>query len=213
MKPMILLTHGSRHPHASAGFDALAQAVGTLLPELEVHIAHLEFSEDTLAAVSARTGDGAVVVPLLFSSGYHSTIDVPEEIAEVPQDLTLAQPLGAGEDIAQVLISKIPRDHTGQVVVWSVGSSRQGAKDDIDRLVALVAKQTGLDVVSLTATNILKTFDELEPGYVVVPLFVTEGLLLDAAHHKAAPNTFIAAPLAASLAPIVAARYLEAVAP
>lgn len=208
--PLVLLSHGSRHPHAQAGLDRLADAVRKQI-DAEVAVAHLEFSDDTLAAVVKRLGGRAVVVPLLFSSGYHSRVDVPEEVRAVDGEVVLADAIGASQDVAEVVARLITAqsDRRG-AVVWSVGSSMSDARRDIDALVAQVAALVDVPVVHVAATNCSKKLESF-PGYTVVPLFVTDGLLLDKARREAAKGSTVLGPLAEELAPVVVQRYRDAV--
>lgn len=223
MEPLILLSHGSRHPRAQAGIDALGAAVQAQLG-VRVADAHLDFSEVTLPVVArrlARAGHTrAVVVPLLFSSGYHARIDVPEEVAAARRlsgmDVLLSPTLGAGEDVADVLAGTARRDNprARELIVYPVGSSRAEAVADYDRLAARVHAASGLPTRWHPATRAPRPFGELHAaGGHVLPLFVTEGLLLDKARADLPHGTTLSGPLAASLAPIVAARYRQAVTP
>lgn len=77
MPALITLSHGSRHPGAAAGIERLTQATG-LRP---ARAAHLEFNEPNLTTAAlelAQLGETeAIVVPLLFTQGYHQRVDVP----------------------------------------------------------------------------------------------------------------------------------------
>ena len=80
MTALITLSHGSRHPDAAASVEALTRAAAELSGVPAV-AAHLEFSAPTLEAaaqgLAARGEHEAVVVPLLFTEGYHQRVDVP----------------------------------------------------------------------------------------------------------------------------------------
>ena len=110
MPALITLSHGSRHPGAAAGIERLTQATG-LRP---ARAAHLEFNEPDLTAAAlelAQMGETeAIVVPLLFTQGYHQRVDVPRALAAASQtshlSLHLAAGLGTGEDLARVLASR-----------------------------------------------------------------------------------------------------------
>ncbi len=82
MPALITLSHGSRHPGAAAGIERLTQATG-LRP---ARAAHLEFNEPDLTTAAlelAQLGETeAVVVPLLFTQGYHQRVDVPRALAD-----------------------------------------------------------------------------------------------------------------------------------
>ena len=106
MTALITLSHGSRHPRAKEGIRALTEAAAEKLG-VEWADAHLEFDRPTLAeAAAALSSSRAIVVPLLFTRAFHAKVDVPAHLAEAREhcDLTLAEPLGTGPDIALSLI-------------------------------------------------------------------------------------------------------------
>lgn len=224
--PLILLSHGSRHPKAHAGVAQLAAATLPLLgPQVgSASIAHLEFHSLTLDRVVgelAAAGERrAVVVPLLFTRGYHSTEDVPEEIRAAERDhgveLILAEGLGSGADLAEILASGARADAAAaaRLVLHPVGSTRPQAQADVDALAGLIAERLDRPVEVVPATNATRTLAEVEAEHGrihVLPLFVTAGLLLDKAAAALGPGSGISAPLFTDLAPVVAARYTAAV--
>ena len=212
MLPLILLSHGSRHADAQAGIDALVRAV---VGELgcEVVDAHLDFSERTLTTVAKRY-DRAVVVPLLFSSGYHARADVPAEVAAAQEEtgceLLLADTLGVGPEIAELLARGTPEGKN--LVLYPVGSSRMQARADYTTLQDTLARITGRSVEVIPATGEGNGLGQLGDRSVhVMPLFVTDGLLLDKARAQLNESSTISAPLTAALAPVVSSRYRQAV--
>lgn len=221
--PLIVLSHGSRHPHAHAGVAKLAAATLPLLqPQTRsAAIAHLEFHRLTLDFVVSTLGDDreAVVVPLLFTRGYHTTEDVPAEIGEAERDhgvkLILADGLGSGPDLADILAERARADASAdaRLVLYPVGSSRKQSQDDVDALAALVAERLDRPVDVVPATNATRTLTDVEAEHGpihVLPLFVTHGLLLDKAASSLSADSSISAPLFPDLAPLVAARYAAA---
>lgn len=212
MLPLILLSHGSRHTDAQAGIDALVRAVAGELGCV-VEDAHLDFSERTLRAVAKRHSR-AVVVPLLFSSGYHARADVPAEVAaaqeETGGELILADTLGVGEDVAQLLARDVPEGK--DLVLYPVGSSRMQARADYVALQDTLARITGRIPQVIPATGEGSGLAQLGDRSVhVMPLFVTDGLLLDKARAALNESSTISAPLTAALAPVVSSRYRQAV--
>lgn len=209
MTAIIILSHGSRHPEAEGGIGTLARAVESLTGMPTV-AAHLEFTAPSLAdaarSLRAAGVTEAVVVPLLFTRGYHATYDVPQVIqaAENVSGLTLrhGKPLGAGADVAQLLAGRV-RDSHAHLVVYAVGSANVQANQDVERLAVRVADLTGQSTSVVFATRggrkALAEQRALYGRVEILPLFVTQGLLLDAAGPDARP-------LGDALAPIVAAR-------
>lgn len=240
MTALITLSHGSRHPAAAPHVEALTRAAGELAG-VPAMAAHLEFNEPTLEVVAqemAQRGErDAVVVPLLFTEGYHQRVDVPSAIvsASASSGLVLrrARGLGTGEDMAQLLAAQVPAG-SDKVVVYSVGSSDEQANDAVAYLARRVGELTGCDAEVAYATRDARDAHARDAhasrgnswnreagriassshSEVVVPLFVSPGLLLDRlASHTDNPSNpqhrKVLPPLGESLADIVSRRFQE----
>ena len=230
MTALITLSHGSRHPAAAPHVEALTRAAGELagVPALA---AHLEFNEPTLHSAAqemAQYGErDAIVVPLLFTEGYHQRVDVPTAIdgAAASSGLSLrrARGLGTGEDMAQLLAARVPAG-ADKVVVYSVGSSAEQANAAVADLARRVGEITGCVAEAAYATRDARDAHASRNDRiwdapsahreVVVPLFVSPGLLLDRlAPSSDNPSTpqhrKVLPPLGEALAGIVSQRFLE----
>ena len=217
MTALITLSHGSRKPGAAAGIERLTQATGVR----PARAAHLEFNEPDLTTAAlelAQLGEtDAIVVPLLFTQGYHQRVDVPRALADASQashlSLHLTAGLGTGEDIARVLASRtLPGD--SHVVIYSVGSSDTAANDAIRELAHRTFALTGVPTTVEFATRggregIVSLCREYpDPARVrVIPLFVAEGLLLD---RLAGVPATVDRPLGTDLAGLVVDRFRQA---
>lgn len=243
MTALITLSHGSRHPAAAPHVEALTRAAGSLAG-VPAMAAHLEFNEPTLEAATQELAQrgvrDAVVVPLLFTEGYHQRVDVPSAIhrASAASGLFLrrARGLGTGEDMAQLLAAQVPAG-SDKVVVYSVGSSDEQANDAVANLARRVGELTGCDAEVAYATRdardaraahardahasrgdsrnrVAGRIASSSHSEVVVPLFVSPGLLLDRlASHSDNPSNpqhrKVLPPLGESLADIVSRRFQE----
>lgn len=248
MTALITLSHGSRHPAAAPHVEALTRAAG-LLAGVPAMAAHLEFNEPTLEAATQELAQrgvrDAVVVPLLFTEGYHQRVDVPAAIvsASASSGLVLRRAcgLGTGEDMAQLLAAQVPAG-SDKVVVYSVGSSDEQANDAVANLARRVGELTGCDAEVAYATRDARDaraahardahardahasrseswnreagrIASSSHSEVVVPLFVSPGLLLDRlASHSDNPSNpqhrKVLPPLGESLADIVSRRFQE----
>lgn len=243
MTALITLSHGSRHPAAAPHVEALTRAAGSLAG-VPAMAAHLEFNEPTLEAATQELAQrgvrDAVVVPLLFTEGYHQRVDVPAAIvsASASSGLVLrrARGLGTGEDMAQLLAAQVPAG-SDKVVVYSVGSSDEQANDAVANLARRVGELTGCDAEVAYATRDARDaraahardahasrgdsrnreagrIASSSHSEVVVPLFVSPGLLLDRlASHSDNPSNpqhrKVLPPLGESLADIVSRRFQE----
>ena len=213
MTALITLSHGSRHPRAKEGIRALTEAAAAKLG-VEWADAHLEFDTPTLADAArelARAGHReAVVVPLLFTRAFHAKVDVPEAVrlAREHMRVVLAEPLGAGEDIADALASRVPAD-ASRVVLYPVGTSNEEQAKRYEALAGAVEKHTARPTVVVAATRGgTDALQELAPFH-LLPLFVTHGTLLDSAYRALPKGCTASEPLTTALAGVVAHRYLQ----
>ncbi|CAM2809818.1 sirohydrochlorin chelatase [Corynebacterium propinquum] len=151
MTALITLSHGSRHPQAVGLINELSAAAANRAG-LEGYSSHLEFNAPDLhTAVAEAIADGhkhLVIVPLLFTRGFHQKVDVPQQLAAVRQqaqragvDVELADGLGTGLAMEELLSRVIARDAPAgaHVVLVSVGSSDHAANASVDKLARRVA--------------------------------------------------------------------------
>lgn len=238
---LITLAHGSRHRRASFGVDSLTRAAARRARTDGNTPAFLDFEDPSLIdAADGLSYDGidkAVVVPLLFCEGYHQNNDVPEALAEAraavasDMELLLAEPLGLRDDVAECVATHALRAATPNliVIVYAVGSSVPGANDAVedfaDRVGKRLSKALGAPVTTAAAfatrggVDIVKrAVHENADSVVVVPLFVTDGLLLQSVSTLAEPEgpmhgrLTVLPPLKDALADVVVARYRAALA-
>ena len=157
------------------------------------------------------------MVPLLFTQGYHQRVDVPRALADASQaahlSLHLTAGLGTGEDVARVLASRT-RPGDSHVVIYSVGSSDTAANDAIRELAhrtfALTSVPTTVEFATRGGREGIVSFcrEYSDPARVrVIPLFVTEGLLLD---RLAGVSATVDRPLGTDLAGLVVDRFRQA---
>lgn len=225
MVALIALGHGSRHKKAQHGVDTLTNAAGKAL-NVAAYPAYLDLNEPSLLQVTTSLAAAghrrAVVVPLLFTTAYHRQIDVPAAMHEAKLksglDLELADGLGVGNDIASILACRVATDApmNSNIALYSVGTSNKQANQSVADLAATVAGLTDRTVYSVAATSGAGIGDVASKcsSLHVVPLFVTEGLLLDRVVTRlpliaAETGTAITAskPLTVALTDIVVNRY------
>ncbi len=128
MTALITLSHGSRHPQAVGLIDELSAAAANSAG-VEGYSSHLEFNEpDLRTAVAEAIADGhkhMVIVPLLFTRGFHQTVDVPEQLAAVRQqaqragaDVELADGLGTGAAMEELLSRVMCSSRAPCICTW-----------------------------------------------------------------------------------------------
>lgn len=217
---LLTLSHGSRHPAAAASVAALTRAAGELAGA-PAAAAHLEFNDPPLEHAARNLAEQgvreAVVVPLLFTEGYHHRVDVPAALAQASAasgvTLRQARGLGTGEDMARLLAQQVP-EGTDTVVVYSVGSSDERANAAVADLARRVGELTGCAAeVSYATRGECRLVGPEGNQEVVVPLFVSPGLLLDRldtdSGHGGGETRRVLPPLGEALAGIVSHRYAE----
>lgn len=194
MTALITLSHGSRHPRAEPGVRRLTAAAGALAG-VDALAAHLEFDEPSLtdaAVLAAERGhEEAVVVPLLFTRAFHARHDVPEALeqarAATGLNLKLADGLGTGPEVAAVLAERLATDapEGAHVVLYPAGTSDPEGVAALAALGDLLAALSGRGVTVVPATGpvnpgagLVEVAAEHQSVH-ILPLFVTEGLLLD----------------------------------
>ncbi|GAB2751786.1 CbiX/SirB N-terminal domain-containing protein [Streptomyces bullii] len=164
---LVVVAHGSRDPRALSTVRALLDRVRALRPGLPVHLGHIELNEpllpDTLAALDAGTTDGAVLVPLLLSRGYHVKQDIPEMAAAARVRTRVAAPLGPHPLLVEALYARLveagwrPRTDEGTrrvsgVVLAAAGSRDPESRTDTGRTARLLADRLGVPVVPAYAS-------------------------------------------------------------
>ncbi|MEX3507083.1 MULTISPECIES: sirohydrochlorin chelatase [unclassified Corynebacterium] len=196
------------------------------------------------ARLRDRGADEAVVVSLLFTPGYHQRVDYPAVLADAQSatglPLKAAAGLGTGADLADVLAPRCPAGSHG--VLYAVGSADPQANAAVADLASelgwstlfatkaspdaprgaaglehLARQQVQKHAHQRTQQKGRKHAQEQAqqpPRLHVVPMFVTDGLLLDrltaaVPDIEAATGASVTCrpPLGAALAGIVAARY------
>ena len=222
--PLIGLAHGSRHPEGRLGIERLMAAVAAqaTIPTVP---AYLDLAQPDLSAAARQLADAghatAVVVPLLFTEAYHATIDVPETVRDVaaalPLDLVVAEILGTGDDVADLLrqcMDAASIDDHSSVLLFGVGSSRAGANEAVFDLAARLARGRGRPVRACFGTCAPRVADVLDglPGPIaVLPLFLAEGLLLSPVRELASRQGWqMVEPLGERAAELVRQRYESA---
>ena len=213
MTALLTLSHGSRHPQAPADTEALTREAARRAEASNYRAAHLEFNTPDLTTAARELAEAgereAIVVPLLFTQGFHHRHDVPRALDDAAAtsglNLHLAEGLGTGWDMARTLARRARPAR--QYVVYSVGSADDNANLAVAELANKVEELTGVPTQEAFATRggaeMIRGEDALDLD--VLPLFVAHGLLLDklpAAYQR---------PLGTALAEVVADRYLTGV--
>jgi sirohydrochlorin cobaltochelatase len=221
---VIGLAHGSRHTEGGAAIERLMAAVAEA-GGMQAAYAYLDLAEPRLhaaaAAVAATGHRRAVVVPLLFTVAFHATVDVPQSVAAASEaagiELTLADILGTGDDIAELLTAALADArvaHDSSVLLYAVGSSTPAANAAVTDLAARLEGARHRPVRAAFATcdpRPAEVVGQFRGAVVVLPLFLSDGLLLDPIRTLAAEQGWtMVEPLGERAAAVVLDRYLAA---
>jgi sirohydrochlorin ferrochelatase len=150
---LLAVAHGSRDPAAADVIRGLARQVHRLAPMLDVRVAFIGHAEPSLPAELDAAGSGAVIVPLLLSSGYHLSADIAG--AADSAGAHVADPLGPDELLLTALTARLAE--TGvpagtPVVLAAAGSADPAAADDVRKQADLLAGRLAVPVVAAFAT-------------------------------------------------------------
>jgi sirohydrochlorin ferrochelatase len=125
--PLVIAAHGSGDPAFASVVADLAGQVRRTRPDLDVRIGYLEHGPPRLTDV---VEPGAVVVPLLLSSGYHAAVDIPAQAAGA----VIAAAVGPDRRLVPVLATRL-RDAgwtAGMpVVLAATGSTETAALQEV----------------------------------------------------------------------------------
>jgi len=141
--PLIACAHGTRSVSGRATIDRLRARIQSLAPDVAVVEAYVDVHGPELDAVAADPRrQGAVIVPLLLSTGFHTEVDIRR--AAVRHDLRVADALGPHPLLADVLVQRVlaaGAESTWPLVIAAAGSTDARAADDIEAMRALVAQR------------------------------------------------------------------------
>ncbi|MFC7789769.1 sirohydrochlorin chelatase [Microbacterium sp. MAHUQ-60] len=138
MTTLIACSHGTNSPEGRATVTRLIGLVRDRMPGVRIVPAFVDVQSPRIAAVVARESrnDRAVVVPLLLSSGHHTSVDIASAVAAHPASRQ-TEPLGTHPLIAHVLATRLRAAVRGawrpgdSVVLAAAGSSDPLAAQDV----------------------------------------------------------------------------------
>jgi len=201
--PLVLVAHGSTDPRFADVVEAIANGVRRLAPGLDVRVGYLEHGPPHVTDV---VEPGAVVVPLLLTSGYHVRVDLPAQATGV----VTAGALGPDPRIAGALAQRLTEAgyDGGPVVLAAAGSADQRAVEDVAIAASQLAEVLAAPVTAAFVSAGEPRLADVEPPAVSTYL-LAPGLFADKVAECGA--RVIADPLGAHpvLAEIALDRYLS----
>jgi len=147
MRPtLVAVAHGTRDAAGPEVIANLLDDVRRRLPGVDVITAWVELVAPGLHEVMSGMGGPAVVVPLLLSSGYHVTIDVPAAAALSPASVHVAAPLGPDRHLARAMTARLREAGAlfgDAVVLAAAGSTDPAGLADVEQAAALLRSEWG----------------------------------------------------------------------
>lgn len=207
--PLVAVAHGSRDPRAAATVTALAEAVRSRAPGIDVRAAFLDHcgpslpqtlaslapSPQALAALpSARRA--CVALPLLLTAAYHSKTDIPAQLAAAVHpglDVVTGETLGPHPLLFAAMERRL------QEAGVAVGSARERAAI----AVVLAAAGSSDPAANATITDLAARWARSRGWAAVVPAYASAAgprpgeavrALRDAGADRVAVATYLLAP-------------------
>lgn len=147
MRPaLVAVAHGTRDAAGRKVIADLLDDIRRRLPGVDVITAWLELVTPGLNEVMSGMERPAVVVPLLLSTGYHVTVDVPSAAALSGAPVHVAAPLGPDRNLARAMTARLreagalPGDG---VVFAAAGSTDPAGLADVEQAAALLRSEWG----------------------------------------------------------------------
>lgn len=212
-RPMLVtVAHGTRN---SSGNEVAARITDAAAARLGARAvtAYVELCDPLLADVMTGLEGPAVVVPLLLSTGFHMTKDLPEAVAGASAPVVLGpsfgpDPLLADAQVARLLEAGAVRNRP--LVMVAAGSSDPAATADQQVAVDLLARAWVAPVSLATLTGIgHRPSEVVRPGDAVSPYLLSPGFFADRAGRDLPPGTVVADVMGAhsSIVDLVCERY------
>lgn len=216
-RTLVTVAHGTRHAPGNEVGRALTQLAGDLL-RVPSRAAYVELSEPLLIDVMDELTTPAVVVPLLLSTGFHMTTDLPNAVerARVPVALAPAlgpDPLLARTQVVRLLLAGAQPEQ--DVVLVAAGSRDRAAVADLEEARDhLAAAWSGRVRLAALAGPLPRPVEVVRPGDAVSPYLLAEGHFAGRVRDECREAAVIADVLGPHplLAELVAARAAAAVA-
>lgn len=184
---LVTVAHGTRHPTGNDVARELTAEAGRRLG-VDAVTAYVELSEPLFADVVAGLTEPAVVVPLLLSTGYHVTVDLPRAAESARVRVSLGAALGPDPQLAVAQAERLRAAGAipGQrVVLVAAGSQDPAALPDVEAATVLLAEEWGGEVALATLGGAgPRPAEVVRPGDAVSPYLLSPGHFAERAREE-----------------------------
>lgn len=145
---LLAVAHGTRSPAGMGVVADLVAAVRDLRSDIRVETAFLDVAEPRMETALSTMNGPVVVMPLLLSTGYHISVDIPRAVGQRPHTL-VGERLGPSRTLVDILVDRLVAAgyRSGQpVVLAAAGSSQPAAARDVDQMARWMAARLGAPV-------------------------------------------------------------------
>ena len=206
MRTLLGVAHGTRSAVGQAQLRELMDQVACRRPDLDVRLAYVDVQQPRVAEALRP---GAVLVPLLLSTGYHVRVDIADAVAGT--DARVTAPLGPDPALTEVLAARLPAA-TDAVVLAAAGSSEARWQAEVGAVAAsLNAHVAYASGGGPRVPDVVAGLRRAGAAHVTVATYLlADGLFYRSLHHAGAD--VVTPPLITSpvIADLVLSRYLKA---
>jgi len=147
MRPaLVTVAHGTREAAGPEVISRLLDDVRRRLPGVDVILGWVELVAPGLHEIMSEMRRPSVVVPLLLSTGYHVTVDVPAAAALSPAPVHIAAPLGPDRHLARATAARLREAGAlwgDAVVLAAAGSTDPEGMAAVRQATALLRSEWG----------------------------------------------------------------------
>lgn len=176
MTRLVTVAHGTRSGEGNAVAVELTWLAGLALG-MDAVTSYVELQEPLLADALAASAEPTVVVPLLLSRGYHTSVDLPAALASAGGPAVLMEPLGPSTALAKAQVARLIEAGAtpGQpVVLVAAGSQDPIAEEDLHAAAVLLGALWGSEcrVATMAAGDVAEV---VRPGDAVSTYLLAPG--------------------------------------
>jgi sirohydrochlorin ferrochelatase len=221
---LLAVAHGSTDPRAEQVLDALIARVRSERPGVVAVLAHLGFSDPSVAAALesfARQGAReVVVVPLLLTAAYHAKADLPALLSRAAVDhpqlaIRQAEVLGPHPLLFELLRRRLIEagvEPGMSLVLAAVGTSDPGANAELADVAASLGASIGFASGSPAITDVVAALRARGARQIALATYVlAPGELADRLHDAGADVVAEVLGAAPEVVDVVLSRYDAAV--